>query len=165
MNRITAPADTRAMNSDDTLSSFTASQLTLSRANDFAALAGLQAQFTGQPDPAWYALRNFSAHVPRSMNLALIEKAAVAVMTSTDTTAAGPLAIVQPLAEGFIQLVRSSSLLGRLKLRRVPLNASLPVETGGCTFVWVGENKPKQLSAGSYTTVSLLRRNVRALLP
>ena len=86
----------------------------------------------------------------------LIQKAAVSVGTSTDATWARPLAAVRPLAEGFIQLVRASSLIGRLGLRRVPLlNPSMPVETTGATFAWVGENKPKLLSAGAASTLSL----------
>jgi HK97 family phage major capsid protein len=138
------------------LSTKTEFDLMNARSLDFARLVGLQAKFAGQPDPGWYALRNFATEFPRSLHLDLVQKAAVAVGTTTDSTFAGPLASVKPLAEGFIQLVRASSLLGRLNLRRVAiLNSSMPVETGGATFTWIGENKPKTLSAGTFGTLSL----------
>ena len=50
--------------------------------------------------------------------------------------------------------MRASSLIGRLGLRRVPVNR-MPLETTGATFAWVGENKPKLLSAGAASTLSL----------
>jgi HK97 family phage major capsid protein len=138
------------------LGTFTADQWMLTKANDFAGLVGLQAKFAGNPDPGWYALRNFAHEFPRSHHADFVTKAATAVATSTDATYAGPLAAVKPLAEGFIELVRSSSLIGRLGLRRVPLlNASMPVETTGALFQWVGENKPKLLSAPAFSTLSL----------
>jgi HK97 family phage major capsid protein len=146
------------MNTDtDSLSSFTASQLMHARALDFARLIGLQAKFADLPNPAWYALRNFETQFPQSTHRDLVTKAAVAVGTSVDAAWAGPLVPVQPLIDGFIQLVRASSLIGRLGLRRVPmLSASLPVETTTSTaFVWVGEGLPKLVSAGSFATLSL----------
>jgi HK97 family phage major capsid protein len=134
----------------------TADQLTHARSLDFARLVGLQAKFAGLPHPGVYALRNFSTEFPRALHVDLVQKAAVAVGTTTDSTWAGPLSVVQPLTEGFIQLVRASSLIGKLGLRRVPLlNASMPVETTGAVFAWVGENKPKLLSAGAFATLSL----------
>jgi HK97 family phage major capsid protein len=134
----------------------TADQLTLARATDFARLTGLQAQFADLPDPGWYALRNFAPTFPKSLHADMLQKAAVAVGVSTDASWAGPLVVTQPLAEGFISLVRASSLIGLLNLRRVPLlGASLPVETTGATFGWVGENKPKVLSAGAFATLTL----------
>ena len=121
-----------------------------------ARLVGLQAKYLGRPDPGWYALRNFANTFPRSVHVDLVEKAAVAPMSTAEATAGGPLALVQPLKEGFIQLVRASSLIGKLGLRRVPmLGASMPLETTGATFTWLGENKPKTLSAGAFTSLSL----------
>jgi HK97 family phage major capsid protein len=138
------------------LSTKTADDLTNARSLDFARLIGLQAKFASVPDPRWYALRNFASEFPRSLHVDLVQKAAVAPLTTADATAAGPLAIVQPLVEGFIQWVRSRFLLERLGIRRVPLlNASMPVETTGALFQWVGENKPKLLSAPGFSTLSL----------
>jgi hypothetical protein len=108
------------------------------------------------PNPGWYALRNFSTEFPRSLSVDLVTKAAIAAGATTDATWAGPLAAVQPLAEGFVELARARTLIGRLGLRRVPmLNASMPVETTGAVFAWVGENKPKLLSAPAFATLSL----------
>jgi hypothetical protein len=140
----------------DLLSTKTAADLTHIRSLDFARLIGLQTKFSDLPDPRWYALRNFAPAFPRSLHLDLIEKAAVAVGTTSDSTWASPLAVVRPLTEGFIQLVRASSLIGRLGLRRVPLlNASMPVETTSAAFGWAAEGLPKVLSAGAFATLSL----------
>jgi HK97 family phage major capsid protein len=55
-----------------------------------------------------------------------------------------------------VQLVRAKFLLERLGIRRVPMmNSSMPVETTGALFQWVGDNKPKLLSAPGYSTLSL----------
>jgi hypothetical protein len=138
------------------LSTKTADDLANIRALDFARLVGLQMQFRDDPNRDVLALRNFPVLFPRSMNVDLFTKAAVSPMTSTDSTAAGPLAIVRPLLEGFIQLVRASALIGKLGLRRVPmLNASLPVETTSATFTWIGEGLPKPMAAGAYATLAV----------
>lgn len=139
----------------DTLESFTASQLTNARSLDFARLTWLQAAFADRPDPRWYAFRNFAARFPRSMSVDLVEKAAVAVGTTADATFGGPLALVRPLAEGFIEFVRAASLIGKLGLRRVPmLSVSMPVETTASTgFAWIGEGLPKLLGAEGFATL------------
>ena len=72
-------------------------------------------------------------------------KAAVAVGTTTDATWAGPLVVTQPLNE-FLELLRPRTLLGRIPgLRQVPFNVSVPTQTTGGTYGWVG---PEQTQAG-----------------
>jgi len=154
----------RIMTTWDTLESFTTDKLTLAKALDFARLTGLQAKYRGLPDPSWYALRNFSHEFPRAIHADLLQKAAVAVGSTTDSTWAGPLGAATPLKQGFIQLVRSSTVLGELNIRRVPMQVSMPVETGGATFTWVGENAPKRLSAGAFSTLSLLTAKAAGLI-
>jgi len=58
------------------------------------------------------------------------------------------LAAVRPLAEGFLELVRPRSLIDRiLGLRQVPANVSMLKVTGAAAAGWVGQGKPKPVSA------------------
>jgi len=82
-------------------------------------------------------------------------KAAVAVGTTTDATWAGPLVVTQPLNE-FLELLRPRTLLGRIPgLRQVPFNVSVPSQTTGGTYGWVGQNKPKPVTKADYATVTV----------
>ena len=83
-------------------------------------------------------------------------KAAVAPGTTTDATWAGPLVQVQPLVDEFLELLRPRTFLGRIPgLRNVPFNVSVPSQTGGGTYGWVGQNKPKPVTSAAFATVSL----------
>lgn len=82
-------------------------------------------------------------------------KAAVAVGTTTDSTWAGPLVVTQPLNE-FLELLRPRTLLGRIPgLRQVPFNVSVPTQTTGGTYGWVGQNKPKPVTKADFSTVTV----------
>jgi HK97 family phage major capsid protein/HK97 family phage prohead protease len=82
-------------------------------------------------------------------------KAAVAVGVSTDATWAGPLVVTQPLNE-FLELLRPRTLIGRIPgLRQVPFNVSVPSQTTGGTYGWVGQNKPKPVTKADYATVTV----------
>jgi hypothetical protein len=70
----------------DTLESFTASQLTQARAADFVRFLALQTKFSDDPNAEWLALRNFPNRYPRSLNLHLFEKAAVAAGSTLDSS-------------------------------------------------------------------------------
>lgn len=86
----------------------------------------------------------------------LLVKAAVAVGTTTDSTWAGPLAVAQPLVDEFLELLRPRTLIGRIPgLRQVPFNVSVPTQTTGGTYGWVGQNKPKPVTKADYSTVSV----------
>jgi HK97 family phage major capsid protein len=82
-------------------------------------------------------------------------KAAVAVGVTTDATWAGPLVVTQPLNE-FLEMLRPRTLLGRIPgLRQVPFNVSIPSQTTGGTYAWVGQNKPKPVTKADYATVTV----------
>ncbi len=82
-------------------------------------------------------------------------KAAVAAGTTTDSTWAGPLVVTQPLNE-FLEMLRPRTLLGRIPgLRQVPFNVSVPSQTTGGTYGWVGQNKPKPVTKADYATVTV----------
>jgi hypothetical protein len=147
------------------LATKTAFDLTNAKSVDYARFIGLQLKFRDDPNSDVIAFRNCSLTYPRSTNVSLFAKAAVAAGTTTDSTWASPLATVRPLAEGFIQLVRASSLIGRLGLRRVPLlNSSFPVETTSASFYWTGEGLPKAMSAGAFGTLSLASAKAAGLI-
>jgi HK97 family phage major capsid protein len=98
----------------------------------------------------------FGLRFPRALNLELVTKAAVGAMTTTDSTAAGPLAGLKPLTDAFLALVRPRTLLGKIQnLRRVPFNTSVVAQTTGGTYTWVGQSKPKPVTKADYATVSL----------
>lgn len=82
-------------------------------------------------------------------------KAAVAAGVTTDATWAGPLVVTQPLNE-FLELLRPRTLIGRIPgLRQVPFNVSVPTQTTGGTYGWVGQNKPKPVTKADYATVTV----------
>jgi len=86
----------------------------------------------------------------------LMCKAAVAVGTTTDATWAGPLVVSQPMINEFLELLRPRTLLGRVPgLKQVPFNVTVPTQTTGGTYGWVGQNKPKPVTKADYATVTL----------
>lgn len=86
----------------------------------------------------------------------LMVKAAVAAGTTTDATWAGPLVVAQPLVNEFLALLRPRTLLGRIPgLRQVPFNVSVPSQTAGGTYSWVGQGNAKPVTSAAFATVSL----------
>lgn len=82
-------------------------------------------------------------------------KAAVAAGTTTDAAWAGPLVVTQPINE-FLEMLRPRTLLGRIPgLRQTPFNISMPNQTTGGTYSWVGQNKPKPVTKADYATVTV----------
>lgn len=86
----------------------------------------------------------------------LVLKAAVAPGTTTDATWAGPLAPLQPLAAEFLELLRPATILGKVDgFVRVPFNVSVPSQTGGGTYAWVGQGAPKPVGKLQFGTATL----------
>jgi len=85
-----------------------------------------------------------------------ILKAAVAAGTTTDTAWAKPLVEYENMASEFAELLRPATIIGRIPgLRRVPFNIKIPRQTGGSTVGWVGEGKPKPVSALAFDQITL----------
>ena len=84
-------------------------------------------------------------------------KAAVAAGTTTDATWAGPLAVAQPLVNEFLELLRPRPILGAsaARFRQVPFNVSVPSQTGGGTYSWVGQGNAKPVTSAAFATVSV----------
>lgn len=86
----------------------------------------------------------------------LVLRAAVAAGTTTDATWAGPLAPMQPLAAEFLALLRPATILGKIPgFRTVPFNVSVPMQTGGGTYQWVGQGAPKPVGKLTFGTTVL----------
>jgi HK97 family phage major capsid protein len=83
-------------------------------------------------------------------------KAAVAAGTTTDTNWAKPLVEYENMAGEFAELLRPATIIGRIPgLRRVPFNIKIPRQTGGSSVGWVGEGKPKPVSALAFDQITL----------
>jgi HK97 family phage major capsid protein len=140
----------------DRLSTYTASQLTLARANDLVRLVGLQSKWAGDPNAHVIALRNFPVRYPRSVNADVFTKAAVSAATTLDVTWAAPLSPLRPLADAFIALLRPRTLIGRIAgIREVPFNVSVAAQTTGGTYGWVGQGAPAPVTKSDFASVTL----------
>jgi len=115
-----------------------------------AACARLVCATTKQ-DPVEYAKR-WQDSTPE---VALFLKAATAPGTATDATWAAPL-VNQNISSEFIELLRPATILGKIpNLRTVPFNTKVPAQTGGGTYGWVGEAKPKPVTKLAFSSVAL----------
>jgi HK97 family phage major capsid protein len=76
-----------------------------------------------------------------------VYRAAVATGTTTDPAWAGPLVYAQNLASEFIDILRPATIIGKLPLRPVPFNVSIPRQTGAASVGWVGQGLSKPASA------------------
>lgn len=83
-------------------------------------------------------------------------KAAVAAGTTTDATWAAPLVPYQQMSNELIELLRPETIVGKMsQLRKVPFNVRIPGQTQGSTVNWVGETKPKPVSALAFEDITL----------
>jgi HK97 family phage prohead protease len=87
--------------------------------------------------------------------------------TVTGTTWAAPLMQSSARLVGeYIEMLRPASIVGRIpNLRRVPFNVTVPVQSGGGTYGWVGENRPKPVSGLSLTTAVLRLTKIAGIIP
>jgi HK97 family phage major capsid protein/HK97 family phage prohead protease len=96
----------------------------------------------------------------------VIEKAAVAVGTTTDSEWAEPLVQYQNMAGEFIEFLRPMTIIGRMSgFRNVPFKIKVPRQTGGATVNWVGEAKVKPLSALAFDSVTLEHTKIAGIIP
>src|SRR5262249_30087523 len=141
---------------------FTAAQLTNAKAIDYCRFLSCLYKTGGKE---FAAAKMFGMLYPHAIHRDLVDQiitwAATPAGTTSDATWAGPLAPIQPLANGFLEFARPLSFLGRIPgLRRAPFNVSFAVQTTATSAGWVGEGKPKTLSAGGFTTVTMTAAKV-----
>lgn len=78
-------------------------------------------------------------------------KAGVVPGTTTDSAFAKPLVGIRALREGFADVARSESLLGRLPgVRVAAFNTKIPIQTTAASYAWVGEGIAMPVSALAY---------------
>lgn len=87
--------------------------------------------------------------------IALHHRAAIAPGTTQNATFASPL-VPTTFLNDFLELLRPATLIGRIPgLRRVPFNISMPSQTAGGTYKWVGEGKYKPVTNLQVAAVTL----------
>ena len=83
-------------------------------------------------------------------------KAAMAPGSTTDPVWAGALATMKNVTDEFIALLRPATILGKIpNLRKVPFNVSVPVQSAGGVYGWVGQGAPKPVTKLGFTTASI----------
>ncbi|MBY9062309.1 phage major capsid protein [Sphingomonas yunnanensis] len=94
-----------------------------------------------------------------------ILRAAVSAGTTTDTAWAKPLVEYQNMSSEFAELLRPATIIGRIAgLRRVPFEIKIPRQVGGSSVGWVGEGKPKPVSALAFDQISLGRAKTAGIV-
>jgi HK97 family phage major capsid protein/HK97 family phage prohead protease len=103
-------------------------------------------------EAAEYATRTFGE---QAEGVALMLRAPVAAGTTTNATFAAPLVQTNYMDE-FLEMLRPATLVGRIPgLRRVPFNVSMPAQTAGGSYSWVGEGVAKRVTNAQFGTVTL----------
>jgi HK97 family phage major capsid protein len=109
-------------------------------------------------EAAEYAKRTWgdgASEIYTGLREGMMTRAAVAPGTTLQATFAAPLVIVNYLND-FLALLRPLTLLGRIPgLRHVPFNVSMPAQTAGGTYKWVGQGKWKPVTNAQYASVTL----------
>lgn len=88
-------------------------------------------------------------------------KATVEAGTTLDATWAAPLVDYQNFAGDFVEYLRPRTILGQFgnngvpSLNRIPFNVRIAGQTTGGNAYWVGEGKPKPLTAFDFTATEL----------
>lgn len=75
--------------------------------------------------------------------------------TTTSGWASQLLPAAQSMANEFIEMLRAKTLIGRIPLREVPFNVSVPLQSGAGTYGWVGEGAPKPVTKPTYGSATL----------
>ncbi len=107
-------------------------------------------------EAAQYAKSKFpDGEMTRQVSDALQTRAAVAAGTTTNATFAAPLVQTTYLND-FLELLRPATIIGRVPgMRHVPFNISLPTQTAGGTYSWVGQGVLKPVTNLQLSTVTL----------
>jgi len=88
-----------------------------------------------------------------------VEHSLRAVIEAGDTTTSGwasqLIPSAQQMQDEFLELFRPATILGRIPVRKVPFNISVPIETASGTVAWVGEGAPKPVTKLTLSSVTL----------
>lgn len=114
--------------------------LAIEKGNPFAAAEYAEARWPAYPEIA-----------------ARLNKAAVPAIEAADAPPA-------PEAVEFLELVRAQEVVSRLGLRRVPFSTGRVLQTGGSTFVWLGERQSTPVGTLGFARASLDRTKVGGIV-
>lgn len=122
----------------------------------------------GPFEASQYLKHNFpEGDISDAVNLGLQSlqtRAAVAPGTTAQATFAAPL-VVTNYVNDFLALLRPQTILGRIPgLRHVPFNVSMPAQTAGGTYKWVGQGKIKPVTNAQYASVTLAFAKASAII-
>jgi HK97 family phage major capsid protein len=103
---------------------------------------------------------------PDQPEIALALKAAVPPGSTGDATWAGPLMPpLRQLTEDFMALLRPATIIGKIPdLRRVPFNVSVPMQTAGGSYGWVGQGFAKPVTKLSFGATTLTFSKVAGII-
>jgi HK97 family phage major capsid protein/HK97 family phage prohead protease len=89
-----------------------------------------------------------------------------AIAAGTTTTSGWALPLVQTnYVNEFLEMLRPMTLIGRIPgLRHVPFNVSMPAQTAGGTYAWVGEGAPKPVTKPTYASVTLTKAKAAGII-
>jgi HK97 family phage major capsid protein/HK97 family phage prohead protease len=97
---------------------------------------------------------------------AMYQRTAVVAGNTTDSAWAGPLVVAQNLASEFFEMLRASTIIGRIpNLRRVPFNISVPRALTDPIGYWVGQGDVKPVSSMTFDSVTLPFHKVAGIVP
>jgi len=127
---------------------------TLPQGTAFARL--VMAKVWAARDPQRSAIEYAKQWKDSTPEVELVLRAAIAAGTSTTAGWAAELAPLKPMAEEFLEYLRPATLLGQISgLKLVPFNITLPTQTAGGTYGWVGEAAPKPVSKLTFGSANL----------
>ena len=93
---------------------------------------------------------------PTTPEVVRVLKAAVSAGTTSDVGWAAPLAEHSAVIAGFVELLRSATVLGRLQgMRSAPFNTRTLIQTAGSTGAFVAEGRPSPITAQGFATTQL----------
>jgi HK97 family phage major capsid protein/HK97 family phage prohead protease len=109
-------------------------------------------------EAAQYAKRTWgdaADEIVHGLEHGLMTRTAVAPGTTVQATFAAPF-LATNYVNDFLDLLRPKTILGRIPgLRHVPFNTSMPAQTAGGTYKWVGQGKMKPVTNAQYASVTL----------
>ena len=94
----------------------------------------------------------------RSFNIGLIEKAAVAVGTTTDGSWAGPLTVSAATGRHPVVCASAHDHRRLQGVRSVPFTRSVPQQTGQARAGWVGQSAPSSVTKAAFRPSPLALR-------
>jgi HK97 family phage major capsid protein len=86
----------------------------------------------------------------------MAEAIKAAVIAGSTANGAGPLLQYTDSMADFVEFLRAATVVDRIPgLRSAPFNTRFMSQTAGGTAYWTGQGKPKRVTKGTYSTVTL----------